>query len=853
MSHPSLLRLAPALVAALALPAAVSSAYAATATTNTTTPSSGVSSTAAPAPASSASSTGTPVEEATLLDKVVIDDIPADQSVLPTRPSTSLYGFEETIRETPRSVFQVSKAQIDNDNIQNFSDLSRYSPSIQRASSSPYSVPRIRGGAADTLRNNIVLFNTAVRPFNDNAWESADIVAGVPSVIQGNTSRTAGYVNYVTKKPFFGEDQTEFTVKFGRLGLHSETTYPQYSVQLDHSTELIKDKLAIRFSLLQAEADLYWGNSEADSKDIFGAVAWRPNSKVTVDANFSYTQSEGAIPNGINRLSQNLIDNWVYRAGTAVPTINYGAGGQAANSPTNPATITGWTIQNPHDVKIRGDQTIYSDEASNDADEYIAQVISSVKLNDTFTLRNNTIFQYSDNQQTTHDFSTGGHINKLVESRFELLSDKEFELFGKNIRHQSNSGVSYRWLENTCNVAAVADQANPVPNADATQGGSLSTGAGLGITENLFNRGPGTGTPNSVHPDGKHAIIYSPTYGWLTWTPTWRTGNGYEGIAAGGPAGLGPGLAGGEARINTLKTTNLFSEHKFDIDEKWTWRLGGRLSYVDDSITTNALTKRLVNDGFYAGLNTDDSATAWNGDINTSIAFRPIRWASTYFTYDYNISSQDCGCCQTQGFTGSGNTLSDSYFDVKSELFELGVKFELIPNKLFASAAWFHQTRQIPAANLIGGDPSTYNLIYEGLELAATYQPTVNLALGANYSYIDASYEKTGGRFPFSPLNSANAWVAYRFDNGFGLKANAWITSSWNVNDAGSIKVPTQHSIDLGAFYAARKWRLDIDILNVTNEKNWTPAGGPGGIINPTPYLVPAERLGIQGKFTYRF
>ncbi|EIP96730.1 hypothetical protein OpiT1DRAFT_01153 [Opitutaceae bacterium TAV1] len=867
MSQHSSLRFVPVLAAALVLPVAVPLAPAASAPSDNTAPASGVSASPAAGSSGSGESVAVPTEETILLDKVEIEDIPADQSILPTRPSTSLYGFEETIRETPRSVFQVTKAHLDNDTIQSFSDLARYSPSIQRGSVSPWSVPRIRGGSADTLRNNIVLFNTAVRPFNDNAWESADIVAGVPSVIQGNTVRTAGYVNYVTKKPFFGEDQTELTVTFGRLGLHSDTTYPQYSVRLDHSTELIKDKLAIRFSLLQAEANQYWGNSEADSKDIFAAATWKPNSRVTVETNFSHTKSEGAIAKGINRVTQDLIDNWHYVSGTYVPTISQPNGG--TNSADNPGTITGWKIDpaTQKTVKIGGDQTFYSDDAETDAKEYIGQVITTVKLNDTFSLRNNTIFQYSDTLEQQYDLSYSKHFNRLFESRFELLSDKEFELFGKDIRHQSNSGFSYRRLLNVCDGTAPVGQEYPANVVDATVGGSYGVGNALGTPwTNFVGQGlsPATGYRKSV---------VNTAWGWLAWTPTWRTkgyygspavnGNSYGSVADGNrpttdQAPYGYDLGGTERRSNDITTYNVFSEHKFDIGEKWTWRAGARLSYVDNDIEANALTRHLVSQGYLTDrhgnpLNTDDNHTAWNGDINTSLTFKPARWVNVYFAYDFNKSQQDCGCCQSQGFTGAYNTLSPEWFKVESELFETGAKFEIIPNQLFASIAWFHQTRAVPRNNIDNFTLSSDEVLYQGLELSVAYQPTINLALGANYSYIDASYDggtNDGLRYEGSPLNSANVWAAYRFNNGFGLKASAWITSSWDVNTAG-LSVPTQHAIDLGVFYVARKWRLDIDVLNVTNEKNWSAAGGYGG--NGYNWLLPAERLGIQGRLTYRF
>ncbi|MDR2674644.1 MAG: hypothetical protein LBC18_07195, partial [Opitutaceae bacterium] len=471
-------------------------------------------------------------DEAVVLEKMVIEDIPADQSILATRPSTSLYGFEEIIRETPRSVFQVTKAHLDNDTIQNYGDLSRYSPSVQRGTVSPFSVPKLRGGSGDTLRNNIVLFNTAVRPLNNNAWEAADIVAGIPSVIQGNTSRTAGYVNYVTKKPYFGENQTELTFRLGRLGRDAATSYSQFSAQLDHSTELVKDRLALRFSLLTANADLYWGNAEANSDDIFAALTWKPSSRLTVDLNFSYTRSDGLNSSGINRVTQDLIDNWNYVAGRYTPIITssgtayrlsadgtkweYGAG-YASSIPVGTGTwetaasvdtgtpiasnptvgqLTGWYLHdaNKRTVKVTGDQTYYANDGSNKSYEYIAQAITSYRINENFSLRNNTIYQYSDNSTHEYDVKWDIHSNKMFESRFEFITDN---LFGGKIRHQSNSGFSFRYLDNFCDGLYNTNNAEGISTyADVTVPGSLGVSYALNGTplSAILDKGPGSGT-----------------------------------------------------------------------------------------------------------------------------------------------------------------------------------------------------------------------------------------------------------------------------------------------------------------------------------------------------------------------
>ncbi|MDR2845365.1 MAG: hypothetical protein LBV28_04640, partial [Puniceicoccales bacterium] len=383
------------LATALLLPVATVPFALAADTTDATAPKAAT----APAPATAPVAIGT-TEEATVLENVSVESAGIEKSALSTRPNTSLYGFAETIRDVPRSVFQISKAQLDTDNIRNFTDFSRYSPSIRRGTTTTYSVANLRGSTADTARNGTVLFNPALRPFDNNAWESVDIVPGVPSVSQGGTARTAGYVNYITKQPFFDGEHTSLAFQFGRAGLTPETSYGQYSAQIDHSRVLIKDVLAVRFSLQRSEADQYWAGSAADFKDVYAAITWKPTKNLTIDANLTYLASEGAIPWGINRVDQALISDWTYRTGEYVPRITW----HSANYTYNPA-LAGytqganfiplgsepWSQSDPGRigfvapaggltrVPIEGHQVVEGKLGPNNiASEYIAQAISTL-------------------------------------------------------------------------------------------------------------------------------------------------------------------------------------------------------------------------------------------------------------------------------------------------------------------------------------------------------------------------------------------------------------------------------------------------------------------------------------------
>ncbi|WP_334319036.1 TonB-dependent receptor [Termitidicoccus mucosus] len=826
-------------------------------------------------------------EEATVLDKVLIEDVDVEKSVLPIRPNNAFYGFDELIKDTPRSIFQVTKAQIDNDHFHNFSDLARYSPSIGRGTASNFSTfAKIRGGPADTTRNGILLLNPAVRPFDNNAWESVDIVAGVPSVIQGSTTRTAGVINYVTKRPLFDGEHLQLSTTLGRIGLDDRTTYGQYTVQADYNRVLLKDKLAARVSLQKTDATQYWGNSESDFEDVYVATTWQPTSKVTVDTNFTYTSSRGAMPYGINRVTQNLIDNWLYDAGPIAPVVSWDHDGNPATAaivyrgsattgaftpvattavPTppaaaftqeNPAVITGWW-RNPdeqpsEDVPIDGSQTLHTNDAFSDTYEVIGQNIVNVRFNENYSFRNNTLYQYSKSYVFGYDGYHSFMVNKMFTTRLEFLTDHTFNLGSGTLRHQSNSGFEYRYLWNLCDNAGNSERT--VNDEDAsdrsTGGGHLGAGNLLGI-DNIYAQGDnGVGSPADYYyrSDIPYFAINSPTYGWLAIAPAYHRGGGrYAQLSLRAASGT-------DVRLNRLQQYNFFTEQKFQW-EKFIWRFGARVTAIRDKLRALEPTYEAVAAGVLTGYNFDDKVAETNYDLNSSLTWQPKKWLSLYGAFDHDIAAGDCGCCLTQGFMASNPNdakdqgLNRDHFKLKSQLVEFGTKFEIIPGKLFASAAWFHQTRHTPISVTVttpyGGMTKQ---TFEGVELAASYQPTNSLATGVNFSHI-AVTENDGSWARAIPRNSGNVWAAYTFSNGLGLKASAWITSEWKVSN--TAYVPTQYNVDAGVFYSLKGWRFDVDVLNLTDEKNWAPSGNYAG--DTVGYLLPAERFGVQFKATYRF
>ncbi|MFZ9683342.1 MAG: hypothetical protein ACO3DQ_09115, partial [Cephaloticoccus sp.] len=213
--------------------------------------------------------------------------------------------------------------------------------------------------------------------------------------------------------------------------------------------------------------------------------------------------------------------------------------------------------------------------------------------------------------------------------------------------------------------------------------------------------------------------------------------------------------------------------------------------------------------------------------------------------------------------TGGGIILNDpdgvinpEDFRNLSKLAEIGAKFSLLENKLFAGAAYFDQTRSRVS---LGGRKN--NIVVRGLELEAIYQPDVRFNATVNATFQDGHYidsrpfqmggrniydaylvgqgpgglgTSTGSYNPFGnqvgngdwPLlgfskTIVNGSLRYRFANGFGLGTNA----SWQSRQTGNLDdqwhIPAQHLLNASLFYETERWMVNVDFLNLTNQRNW--------------------------------
>jgi len=829
-----------------------------------------------------------------VLDELVVTNEKSVATTLPVRPASSVYGFDTPVQDVPRSITQINPTQFNEDIIGSYSDFQRYSPSVNQATGqlSNYGSPTIRGSISDVLQNGVRMLvrQSNNRPFTLNAYESADIVAGPAPVIYGPSARTAGYVNYLTKKAYFDRQHTTVNLNLGKVYLDGTDYHQSTNWQVDTGAPLIADKLAYRISYQGEKVDSYYRNSGDSYHDLFGTLAWVPTKDLTVDWNFEYGAFDWVVNNGLNRVTNDLIRNGTYLAGTAIPIIQ-GAFSGSATGYYSPVWVPGVGFDGQHWVKrtktgnqfavgtaltgaptaaqagtivgyvldptlvgakaVDGSQSLnVSPDAPSTTKAFNTQFRVKRVLSEDFVLFNNTIYQY----YKTDTGSNGGFYNWItdhtLENRTELQSSHRWNPFGRLLRHEANSGFSYRF-EQVLNYK------------DAQKSGYGPTGDQY----DLFSA-PSTFTRNAffgatVFPFAGSATTPVLTrFGYLKGFYPYLTvpESPVNAVSPGGSDSTQPWLS--SATNHTwVNSYSLYTQHSFKLGESLIADIGARETLVTSRIR-NPLALNAANGAI--GQSRRDLLPGWS----TSLSYKPVSLLTVYATYSY-VQAQNgmtTGSPTWATVNGVANKLDPNAFRSLSELREAGAKAELIPGKLFAGTSVYVQSRDLSLQTVPGSDPVQAKGQYRGAEANLRWQLDRGTSVGVNYSYLQArSLNQSvstalqpvadgvtnllgttalgfgNWRVTNLPRNNLTLYFSKEFSNGFGFKADAWARDSYIVTADGSVSVPGGYNLNVGVFYNRPSWRVSLDLQNATNQRNF--AGG-------STQLEPSY---LQARTTYRF
>jgi len=809
---------------------------------------------------------GTPIGDPTLDTMLVTGaEVPLSDSIMPTvRPYSAAFGVDQNIIDVPRNVTIISREQLDAISIQDVRDFSKLTSSSYTTSNfgAPAN-PSLRGQYADVFVNGMkksLTNNGNGMPINFNSVESVDIFKGPPTVIYGvSNGYTGGFINFNTKKPYFGKFQGAASFTLGE--------YDQRRWSLDIGGPIIADKLAYRVSYSGEESDSYYENGNKNTQALYGAITWTPSANYTLELNAEMFFADYTENFGINRVTQDLVDNNRYITGFVGDQNGDGVvDNRDVNGGFN-SVILGETITIDRSTRLLrpGDGSY--------GRSFNFQAIQTFNIADNFSIVNNTLYQWV-KRQTKSSY----YYSEIIDPAQSIGNRTEFRLdfdmpYGSAKTAPAPMGKD--GMSKDGKAVTIIDE----------KVASLKTQINFGLdiryqevtAFNDFNNEPANAWDLSRPREEINYVNYG--QGGSVPVP------GYDGRFA------APGIDstnGGDTNRSRQLFVAPFLQTDFKFTDQLSLLMGARLDvlYVEtiDPLFDEDYIERfqgLTNKE--RGFDGEDSTVVGIPNFNISPSYKPFPWLTTYFTYNY---SQSTASANGGGFPSvSGSINVKNQLRRESELFELGIKGSFLNDTFFVGTALFHQTRVVQT---IGSGSNALDV--DGFEIEANYQPNKNFYATLGYTYLDAqlkdqtpfsvqqyaiddpnapsffpgsvvtdtfggvgpAYGRADYEQPGLPDHLFNGLASYSFDTSigkFGAILGGVVTGPYNYDYPGTVVIPWQYSVDATLFYKTKYFEARLACLNATDEENWSPANATYALDSITPDL-PRR---FEGTITFKF
>ena len=359
------------------------------------------------------------------LDVIVINGIRRGDLILPTTvTSTSAYGLDLGVMDTPRNTTVISQAQLAALNIQNPGGFSYLTASSYSDSSfGQPNVPRIRGQYGDMFFNGMrdsFTLNGYGAPISFNSVDSVDIVKGPASVQAGPGAGVGGAIDITTKMPSLTKSSLLFSL---------EADTQQKRVASVDVGGPITSNTAARLSITSNDSGSYYYDMFFHQQAIYAAVLTEFTPQYSVLLTGDYVDTRYRENDGVNRVDQNLIDNGAYLTGAPLPSTISGF--------LTPVPLSGATVQlNPR---------IIIDEPPGTgahAQHIKAQIIQTFRASDSFSIVNNTFYDFLNRyNQIMAYYADTAKDSYTLENKTDLTT----KFSTGPVSHAIDGGFTYRF------------------------------------------------------------------------------------------------------------------------------------------------------------------------------------------------------------------------------------------------------------------------------------------------------------------------------------------------------------------------------------------------------------------------
>jgi outer membrane receptor protein involved in Fe transport len=745
------------------------------------------------------------------LDEVVVHGIRRGDLILPTTvSSSSAYGLDLGVMDTPRNNTLLSEAQLDALNVDNAGGFSYLtSSSYSDSSFGQPNVPRIRGQYADVFYNGMresFTDNGYGAPMSFNSFDSIDIVKGPASVQAGPGAGVGGSINVATKVPSLTKTFADFSLEVD--------SQQKRKASVDASTPIGND-YGLRVSFLEDDSGSYYTNVFFHQQALFVSMLGQVTPKYSVMASVGFENTTYRENDGINRVNQQLIDNGTYLTGGPV------GGAAAISNYGTEIDLTGTGTLSPHaDI---------DEPAGNGAHamHVKAQLIQTFNATDDFTLVNNTFYDYMNRYNQVMDYYADSAMGAFT---IENKTDAKYKFEWGSLKNDMDAGITFRYAH----VPSIQNYANePVSVYDLSGNPNAA----------VF--------PSSLQSQGD-AVLYSGAYGHQEYGVPGRDAAGINGSV-----------------ISNLKDFAAFLEHQVKFTPQWSFLYGVRgdvvqLNYCDPLGGSAPLNG-------YAQCASTSWYGLYNG--NSSLVYQPVSQVSLYLTYNkaqYVLGNANDGAVAVWGEDPTAQLRQNTLLEeggikldlLDQRLFVSAAGFYQERSEPIGAGGSQHTLAHIHGAEAeLNFQPNphffataSYSYLHTTLD---TPNGPYNFPAQAGINYDGAGYEAVylpGQTFqdPGVPKQLFNLLANYKNAAGWGVQANLQVTSPIDVVQSGYLDVaataagypgvapafldqlkanggyfqspviPWQYTVNAAAFYSWRNYTVKFSVYNLTDRRNLT-------------------------------
>ncbi|BAP45848.1 TonB-dependent siderophore receptor [Pseudomonas sp. StFLB209] len=286
--------------------------------------------------------------------------------------------------------------------------------------------------------------------------------------------------------------------------------------------------------------------------------------------------------------------------------------------------------------------------------------------------------------------------------------------------------------------------------------------------------------------------------------------------------GATPGRFAFQERVRyDLQSYSLYLQNQIEFNEQWELLLGAR--YDDTRQTSKAL-------------DADDLITRTDVEPEqlsprVGVVWQPEHWLALYASYSTSFSPQTAK-------TRTGRVLDPE----QGVQYEVGAKFDIIPEQLSATLAAFEIVRE----NVAASDPSDSEYAVQtgeqrvrGVELDVTGNPLPGWQIIGNLSALNAEVTQDtviaeGNRLTGVPTLSGSLWSSYQLQEGrlrgLGFAGGVIFAGQREGDLDNSYDVGGYARFDAGLFYDLNEHvRLSLNGRNLTDRKYIETVAGTDG------------------------